>query len=256
MGWSDLQIESQPDHSKAFPRSFLITGDIEASWLRDSTSQMNPYLPLLKVDGSSKYNETSASWIKLYRLALGLVYQQSQFVITDPLANSFGAPKSSTITKPKNSAMNSSNPDYDWVFPPPPYQKGYFTPQRKVPVEGNDGVYLWESKWEVDSLANFLRLPKALYDNTGRLDFVNNETWQRAVRLAIDTLRAQQRSSQEDHDANATNDTAVPPGLIKKDGEWSQRFGSNGGGVYRFERLARSSTETRSDSGFGEVSRQ
>lgn len=56
--------------------------------------------------------------------------------------------------------MNSSSEDYDWVFPPPPYQKGHFIPQRKVPIKGEDGggVYLWESKWEVDSLANFLRL--------------------------------------------------------------------------------------------------
>lgn len=81
-------------------------------------------------------------------------------MITSPISNSFGAPKSSTITKPKNQAMNSSSEDYDWVFPPPPYQKGHFIPQRKVPIKGEDGggVYLWESKWEVDSLANFLRL--------------------------------------------------------------------------------------------------
>lgn len=83
---------------------------------------------------------------------------------------------------------------------------------------------------------------------------MNNETWQRAVRLAIDTLRSQQRSSEEEHLANATNDTAVPPGLIKRGGEWETRFGANGGGVYRFQRLARTSTETRSDGGFGEVS--
>lgn len=151
--------------------------------------------------------------------------------------------------------MEESSGGADWIFPPPPGQKGFYIPypnatQRKI--TGNDDVYLWESKWEVDSLANFLRLPVNLHNATGRRDFVNNKVWQRAVRLAVDTLRAQQRSSMEEHDANMTNETAFPPGLVSRDDEWTNRFGGLGGGVYRFQRLARSPTETRSLDGFGE----
>ena len=196
-------------------------------------------------------------WTKLYRLFLGLVYQQCQFVITDPFANSFGPPNSANITHQKNSAVSDSNPDADWFYPPAPHTNGYYDPKpttAQKQVKGNDGVYLWESKWEVDSLANFLHLPVALYNATSRRDFVNNKTWQRAIRLAIDNLRSQQRSAQEEHDANeAAPKVASPPGLIERDGgEWVERYGSLGGGAYRFQRLARSATETRSDSGFGE----
>ena len=84
VGWTDLQLNN-PDSSTAFPRAFIITGDILAAWLRDSSNQMFTYLPLLQ-NPPEPYTVGDKDWVKLYRLALGLLYQQSQQVITYPLA--------------------------------------------------------------------------------------------------------------------------------------------------------------------------
>ncbi len=59
------------------PDTFVITGDIPAMWLRDSTNQVWPYLPLANEDP------------KLKNMLKGVVNRQVSSVLIDPYANAF-----------------------------------------------------------------------------------------------------------------------------------------------------------------------
>jgi uncharacterized protein len=59
------------------PDTYVITGDIDAMWLRDSTAQVWPYLPLMKEDPA------------LQQLIAGVINRHTRCIRKDPYANAF-----------------------------------------------------------------------------------------------------------------------------------------------------------------------
>ncbi|KAL8913806.1 MAG: hypothetical protein Q9171_001409 [Xanthocarpia ochracea] len=127
-------------------QSFIVTGDINAEWLRDSTNQLAQYQPLAKKDK------------KLENLILGAINTQVEFVIESPYCNAFQPPSPSQVAPESNGQDDAVHPAYE--------------PTR-----------VFECKYEIDSLANFLALGNQFYKSTGSKEFLHSRWY-----LAIDTL--------------------------------------------------------------------
>ena len=109
-----------------------MTGDIPAMWLRDSTNQLIPYL---KIDKNCS---------KIKTLVQGALNMQAKFIMVDPYTNAF-----------VDYHTKQGRPFYlnDNTF------RRFFGVSTDLQ---NKTQFLtskiWERKYEIDSLASFLRL--------------------------------------------------------------------------------------------------
>ena len=109
--------------------TFIITGDIPAMWLRDSTSQVEHYLPFV-----NKYPV-------LKDLFTGLINRQIKCIMIDPYANAF------------NKEPNGLKWDNDIT---------------------KDSPWVWERKYEIDSLCSPIRLIYKYWKSTNDASFFND----------------------------------------------------------------------------------
>ncbi|MCL6602820.1 MAG: glycoside hydrolase family 125 protein [Paenibacillus sp.] len=128
--------------------TFVITGDIPASWLRDSVEQVIQYVPLAKNDPD------------LQRIIGGLIKRHIQYIHIDPYANAF----------------NESANDWHWNT----------TDVTEI------SPWVWERKFEIDSLCFVVRLAYTYWKETGLTDFFD-ASFKSALRVIIDLFKREQR---------------------------------------------------------------
>ncbi|OCT45131.1 meiotically up-regulated protein [Cladophialophora carrionii] len=170
-------------------QSFIVTGDINAEWLRDSTNQLAQYQLLAK------------SAPDISSLILGAINTQAEFVISSPYCNAFQPPDPSRL---------------------PPVHSG----QDDIVHPAYEPSVVFECKYELDSLAAFLRLTNEYHSSTGSTAFLTTR-WFRALEALLEVLDAQARPT------------------FNADSGWYER------NEYTFSRTTRIGTETLNLEGTG-----
>lgn len=157
--------------------AFLITGDIDAMWLRDSTNAVMGYMPFLTQDAA------------LQNLVATLVKRQTQQINTDPYANAHYA--SHELLSPWMTDQTSSLT---------------FAGTRTQAMT----LRLHERKFEIDSHGAFLALAASYFEATG-----DSSPFTAAFRTALNTVLAI-LSQQQQLDTDATQGPASAPYLFTR----------------------------------------
>ncbi|KAI9347341.1 hypothetical protein BDR26DRAFT_799681, partial [Obelidium mucronatum] len=167
--WPNTLDTTVLHHDPIIPDTFIITGDIPAMWLRDSTDQVTPYLPLLSSPSPPS---------ELVKLFQGLILRQAKSINRYPYANAF--------------LYNASDPPgwpSDRVYPP---------------IPSNSDIPTHEAKYELDSLCAFLKISNSFFESLNdqnkdmSLVFLLNSDWARAVEMVLKVMRVQQRGTMEE----------------------------------------------------------
>lgn len=138
-------------------QSFVVTGDINAEWLRDSTNQLLQYQPLSNKDPA------------IFNLILGAINTQAEYVIQSPYCNAFQPPPPSKLAASHNGQEDYVHPVYEPSF-------------------------VFECKYELDSLAHFLSVGNAFYNHTKSTDFITPR-WLSALDTLLLVLEQQSEST-------------------------------------------------------------
>ena len=136
-------------------QSFIVTGDINAEWLRDSTNQLQQYQALAPKDP------------QIESLILGAINTQVEFVIQSPYCNAFQPPPPSGLPATGNGQSDTVHPAYE------PSQ-------------------VFECKYELDSLAHFLKLGNQFYASTQSTAYLTPR-WYAALDTVLEVLKEQSK---------------------------------------------------------------
>lgn len=154
--------------------TFLLTGDIPAMWLRDSTAQVRPYLYLAKQDED------------LADMIAGLVKKQFYYINIDPYANAFNETENHAGHQDDHTEMNG------WI---------------------------WERKYEIDSLCYPIQLAYLLYKNTGRTEQFNAE-FEAGVKKILEVFTIEQNHEHSTYrfvrETDRKEDTLINDGMGAK----------------------------------------
>lgn len=151
--------------------SDIITGDIDAMWLRDSASQLWSYLSFLSPDrpeGGDDLGSLNSLW-------RGLINSHARYILISPYCHAFQPPPESGIPPTHNGAYKQNNPR-------PAY----------------DPAKVFDCKWELDSLASFLQVSVGYWQRTHDLAFFARHRWIDAVRAAVDAAGAMRLGTYDD----------------------------------------------------------
>ena len=129
--------------------AFIITGDIDAMWIRDSANQVAPYRSVLK----SKDDDIAS----LFR---GAINMQARYLIISPYCNAFLPPPESGMHPAPNGATYSVTPPYD------------------------RGI-VFTCNFELDDFGAFLQLSHDYHTSTGDVEFFGKFQWIQAVQSIL-----------------------------------------------------------------------
>jgi hypothetical protein len=161
---NNLPAEEEEDDTEKEELTFVVTGDIEAMWLRDSANQLQAYTSLLKP--SPDFNSLAS----VFRGAINL---QARYILEAPFCNAFQAPPESGI--PAKSSVNS-----DQITP------------------SFDFFKVFSCNWELDSLASFLQLSIDYVSATQDFEFFGKFNWVKAVEMVLNTTESMRVDSYDD----------------------------------------------------------
>ncbi|KAJ7685841.1 Six-hairpin glycosidase-like protein [Mycena rosella] len=138
--------------------TFVVTGDIPAEWLRDSSNQFKVYLPLMAQD------------TKLQHLTRGVINLQARYITEYPYCNAFQPPPESGLPPQCCSGDTGAS-----VSPP------------------DNLTIVWTCGYELDSLLSFLQLSRRYYEfSQDRSIFTfDNGGWFNAVENVLQVIEDQ-----------------------------------------------------------------
>ena len=126
--------------------TFVITGDIPAMWLRDSTAQIRPYLRLAAEDETIR------------RIVAGMIRRHANYLQIDPYTNAFNQEANGHGHQDDHTQMNA------WI---------------------------WERKYELDSLCYPVQLLNDYVENTGDQNILD-ENVHHMLQMIVTTMQTEQ----------------------------------------------------------------